>query len=97
CSRFLRMDRTTAFSAVLVINIFSVADSANDNNPSRHIKQDPVVAHAQPICRFMLLQALDISVQTLAQTLDLAQDLRSLPRRQAVKVLDCRLPVLDFV
>src|SRR5437879_900290 len=91
------MERTTVFSAVFVINIFSIADPANHNNRARHVKQDPIIAHSQPIHRFGLMQALEVAMQTLSQSFDLAKNLGALTGRQTVEVIQCRRAVFDRV
>jgi hypothetical protein len=58
------MERTTVFSAVLVINIFSITDSADQNNIVRDIKQDAIIAHAQAIRGLGVVQMFDVAMQS---------------------------------
>src|ERR1039458_3411078 len=74
------MERTTAFSAVLVINIFSITDSADHDNITRHVKQDSIVAHAQAIRVFGVVQVLDVAMQSVFQPFDLAENLNAFAR-----------------
>src|ERR1035438_5140651 len=81
------MERTTVFSAVLVINIFSITDSANHNNMARDIKQDSIVAHAQAIRVFGIVQMLDVAVHSMLTALYFAVYLRAFGHGQLVKIV----------
>src|SRR5438874_1818519 len=49
CWRFSPMVRVISFAAVLVIDVFPVAGSADHSNLPLDIKQDAVIAHPQPL------------------------------------------------
>src|SRR5437667_1198756 len=89
CLRFCPIARVISFAAVLVIDVFAVADPANHNNASLDIKQDSVIPHPQPICCLCFAQTLDVAMQTALQSLDLAQNLRALLRRELIQLLKC--------
>ena len=96
CSRFRWIERTTVLSAVLVINIFSITDSADHNNTTLHIKQDAIVAHAQAIHSLGFVQPFDVALQAELETFDLAQHLCAFAGRQAVEVLQRRSTVFNL-
>src|ERR1039457_1411772 len=91
------MERTTVFSAVLVINIFSIADSADHDNTALHVKQDAIVAHAQAIGGLGIMEMLDVAVQPLFQTFDLAKNLGTFAGGQAVEVSQSRRAVFNLI
>ncbi|SPE52947.1 hypothetical protein SBV1_1620015 [Verrucomicrobia bacterium] len=78
------MERATVFSRALIINVFSITYSADHNNITLGIKQDPVIASAQPIRRLRCMQTLDIAVKPVLQALNLAKDLRAHTRWQTI-------------
>src|SRR5208283_749385 len=91
------MERTTVCSAALVINIFSIADSANHNNTTLDIKQDSIIAHAQAIHGLGLMQTFDVAMQSVFQTFNLAKNLGAFARGQIVKVIQSRRAVFDLI
>jgi len=65
-----------------------VPDSADQDSASRHVKQDPIITHAQPVGAIGILEALDVPVQSSLQPLDFPKDLRGLRPGDALKVLE---------
>src|SRR6266566_1415807 len=96
CLRFCPIARVMSFAAVLVIDVFAVADPANHNNASLDIKQDSVIPHPQPICCLRFAQTLDVAMQTALQSLDLAQNLRALLRRELIQLLKGCFAIFDL-
>jgi hypothetical protein len=91
------MERTTVFSAVLVINIFSITDSADQNKIVRDIKQDAIIAHAQAIRGLGVVQVLDVAVKCVLQPFNLAKNLGAFARGQIVEVMQSGRAVFDLL
>ena len=64
-----------------------MTDSAYHYNLAFDIEQDAIIAHAQLVRGFALLQPLNVAVQAMLEPFDLPQNLRSLFRWQVVQVV----------
>src|SRR5665213_41771 len=91
------MERTMVFSAVLVINIFSITDSADQNNIVRDIKQDAIIAHAQAIRGLGVMQVRDVAMQSVLQAFNLAKNLGAFARGQIVEVMQSGRAVFNLI
>jgi hypothetical protein len=94
---FLMDGANDGFSAVLVIDILSIADSADYDNTALHVKQDALVAHAQAIRGFDVMQMFDVAGQAGFHPFNLADNLRAFAGGQAVKVIQSRRTVFNLI
>src|SRR6266446_7075094 len=53
------------FSAVLVIRLFAVQHTMDEDAAAFNIEQDPIVSAAQPVVTIEIRQPLDVSVQPM--------------------------------
>ena len=74
-----------------------MTDSADHDNSLCDIKRDSIIAHAQAIRGFGVVQVLDVAVKSVLQPFNLAENLGAFARGQIVEVIQSRRAIFDLI